>query len=207
MLQEVGTDGLIALSGAALGDVGEALLSGNRLLAECRAKAWAAMFPDAYYLKSSAPATRNRRRWSATADLAGELGLPLVATHPIQYLTPDDFKAHEARVCIAEGYVCSVIRADRSCSPSSSISSRRPRWPNCLPICRKRSITRSGSLAAATSKSPSARTTCRSFPTPEGVTSTTISATRRRRGWKFAWRSSTPIPGCANASVRRTTRA
>jgi len=28
-----------------------------------------------------------------------------VATHPIQFLDADDFKAHEARVCIAEGYV------------------------------------------------------------------------------------------------------
>ena len=37
--------------------------------------------------------------------LAGELALPVVATHPIQFLDPDDFRAHEARVCIAEGYV------------------------------------------------------------------------------------------------------
>ncbi|HNN08217.1 MAG TPA: DNA polymerase III subunit alpha, partial [Azospira sp.] len=111
MLQEVGTDGLIALSGAALGDVGEALLSGNRLLAECRAKAWAAMFPDAYYLEvQRAGHAQQEALVAATADLAGELGLPLVATHPIQYLTPDDFKAHEARVCIAEGYVLGDTR-------------------------------------------------------------------------------------------------
>ena len=35
--------------------------------------------------------------------LAAKLGLPVVATHPIQFQTPDDFEAHEARVCIAEG--------------------------------------------------------------------------------------------------------
>jgi DNA polymerase-3 subunit alpha len=29
----------------------------------------------------------------------------VVATHPVQFLTAEDFKAHEARVCIAEGYV------------------------------------------------------------------------------------------------------
>ena len=89
MLQEVGTDGLIALSGAALGDVGEALLSGNRLLAECRAKAWAAMFPDAYYLEvQRAGHAQADALVAATAELAGELGLPLVATHPIQFLDP-----------------------------------------------------------------------------------------------------------------------
>jgi DNA polymerase-3 subunit alpha len=42
---------------------------------------------------------------AATADLAADLELPLVATHPIQFLERDDFKAHEARVCIAEGYM------------------------------------------------------------------------------------------------------
>ena len=31
------------------------------------------------------------------------LKLPVVATHPIQFQTPDDFEAHEARTCIAEG--------------------------------------------------------------------------------------------------------
>jgi DNA polymerase-3 subunit alpha len=29
--------------------------------------------------------------------------LPVVATHPVQFLAPEDFEAHEARVCIAEG--------------------------------------------------------------------------------------------------------
>ncbi len=106
MLEEVGTDGLLALSGAAMGDVGEALLGGNRPLAESRARAWAAMFPDAYYLEvQRAGHAQQEALVAATADLAAELGLPLVATHPIQFLDRDDFKAHEARVCIAEGYV------------------------------------------------------------------------------------------------------
>ncbi|WP_443586353.1 hypothetical protein, partial [Salmonella enterica] len=35
--------------------------------------------------------------------LAARLGLPVVATHPVQFLGGDDFEAHEARVCIAEG--------------------------------------------------------------------------------------------------------
>ncbi|MEY3485877.1 MAG: hypothetical protein RLZZ586_1607, partial [Pseudomonadota bacterium] len=36
-------------------------------------------------------------------QLASELQIPVVATHPIQFMKPDDFIAHEARVCIAEG--------------------------------------------------------------------------------------------------------
>ena len=106
MLEEVGSDGLIALSGAALGDIGDALLSGNRLLAECRAREWAAMFPNAFYLEvQRAGHAQQEALVAATVDLASEMNLPLVATHPIQFLDRDDFKAHEARVCIAEGYV------------------------------------------------------------------------------------------------------
>ena len=39
----------------------------------------------------------------ATVPLAAELQLPVVATHPIQFLAEEDFDAHEARVCVAEG--------------------------------------------------------------------------------------------------------
>ena len=39
--------------------------------------------------------------------------LPVVATHPVQFLSIDDFKAHETRVCIAEGYVLNDKRRVR----------------------------------------------------------------------------------------------
>lgn len=35
--------------------------------------------------------------------LAAQAKLPVVATHPLQFLQRDDYEAHEARVCIAEG--------------------------------------------------------------------------------------------------------
>ncbi|MGE4447732.1 MAG: DNA polymerase III subunit alpha [Azospira sp.] len=103
---EVGCDGLIALSGAKDGDVGDALLAGNRDLAAARARAWSAQFPQSFYLEvQRAGHPQQEQLVSATADLGADLELPLVATHPIQFLDADDFKAHEARVCIAEGYV------------------------------------------------------------------------------------------------------
>uniref|UniRef100_UPI0026060643 DNA polymerase III subunit alpha n=1 Tax=uncultured Azonexus sp. TaxID=520307 RepID=UPI0026060643 len=103
---EVGSDGLIALSGAHLGDVGEALLNGNFDLAMERARAWEAIFPGAFYLEVQRYGQPQQEAIvQQTADLAGETGIPLVATHPIQFMNRDDFRAHEARVCIAEGYV------------------------------------------------------------------------------------------------------
>ena len=108
---EIGCDGLIALSGAHLGDVGEALINGNFDLAGERAKTWEAIFPGAFYLEVQRYGQPQQEAIvQQTADLAGETGIPLVATHPIQFMNRDDFRAHEARVCIAEGYVLGDTR-------------------------------------------------------------------------------------------------
>ena len=117
MLREVGVDGLIALSGASLGDIGEALQQGNVEQAAIRAAYWAELFPQAFYLEVQRPHPRGQgpqeNLVAATALLAANLGLPLVATHPVQFLERDDFKAHEARVCIAEGYMLGDSRRPR----------------------------------------------------------------------------------------------
>ncbi|MDD5299756.1 MAG: DNA polymerase III subunit alpha [Gallionella sp.] len=101
-----GTGGLIALSGAHLGDVGSALLSGNAKQAEQFAQEWAGLFNNRYYLEVQRAGFADEEHYiQAATQLAAKLGLPVVATHPVQFLAAEDFKAHEARVCIAEGYV------------------------------------------------------------------------------------------------------
>ncbi|MBK7900479.1 MAG: DNA polymerase III subunit alpha [Azonexus sp.] len=113
-LRETGCDGLIALSGGPAGDVAEALANGNADLARERALAWEALFPGAFYLEVQRYGQPQQESFvQATADLAADLGLPLVATHPVQFLERDDFRAHEARVCIAEGYVLGDTRRPR----------------------------------------------------------------------------------------------
>jgi DNA polymerase-3 subunit alpha len=106
--------GLIALSGGRDGDVGEALAQGNHAGAVAAANAWAALFPDRYYLEvQRAGHADDDALVAATVRVAGETGLPVVATHPVQFLRPGDFRAHEARVCIAEGYVLADPRRPR----------------------------------------------------------------------------------------------
>src|SRR5438445_757105 len=105
-LQESGTDGLIALSAAAAGDVGQALLSDQSPLAERLARDWAKLFPGRYYIELQRAGFANAEALlSRSVALATRVGLTVVATHPVQFLEPGDFKAHEARVCIAQGYV------------------------------------------------------------------------------------------------------
>jgi len=101
-----GADGLLALSGAHLGEVGVTLCNGNAQAAKLVAQEYAALFPDRFYLEvQRCGAPREEAHLRETVRLAAELALPVVATHPVQFMRLDDFKAHEARVCIAEGYV------------------------------------------------------------------------------------------------------
>src|SRR5262245_25685128 len=105
-LEEAGTEGLIALSGAGAGDVGQALAADNTEAAERLARAWAQLFPGRYYIElQRAGFAHGEALLARSVALAGRLGLPVVATHPVQFLDRADFKAHEARVCIAQGYV------------------------------------------------------------------------------------------------------
>ena len=105
-LKEGGTEGLIALSGAAGGDIGQALAAGNLEGATKLAKEWSALFPERFYLElQRAGLPQTETLVARTVELATKAKLPVVATHPVQFMKPDDFKAHEARVCISQGYV------------------------------------------------------------------------------------------------------
>ncbi|HEX5092287.1 MAG TPA: DNA polymerase III subunit alpha, partial [Burkholderiales bacterium] len=117
-LAEGTTEGLIALSGAAAGDVGQALAAGNAAAAERAAQQWSSLFPGRYYLElQRAGFPHGETLVAATVALASRLALPVVATHPVQFLAGDDFKAHEARVCIAQGYVLGDQRRPRVFTP------------------------------------------------------------------------------------------
>jgi DNA polymerase-3 subunit alpha len=114
-----GTGGLIALSGAAQGDVGAALLQ-DRPRAEQLAADWARLFPGRFYLElQRAGAPQTESYVEAAVRLAGSCALPVVATHPVQFLNPGDFTAHEARVCIAEGHVLGDQRRPRQFTQES----------------------------------------------------------------------------------------
>lgn len=103
---EWGTQGLIALSGARLGEIGIALMHQNFEPAKILAQQWSALFPDRFYLEIQRDGHANAATLiQSTLLLAQQCDLPVVATQAVQFLNPEDFRAHEARVCIAEGYV------------------------------------------------------------------------------------------------------
>jgi DNA polymerase III subunit alpha len=97
-------EGLIALSGAESGALGRALLAGDGTRARAIAERLSAIFPRRFYVELQRSGhAGNESHVRAAVELAAQLALPVVATHPIQFLGPDDHEAHEARVCVADG--------------------------------------------------------------------------------------------------------
>jgi DNA polymerase III subunit alpha len=102
------TAGIIALSGAAEGDVGRALTNGREgealPQAVVLARAWQQLFGDRYYLElQRLGRPGDEALVSKTVAVSHETGIPVVATNDVRFLTPADFESHEARVCIADG--------------------------------------------------------------------------------------------------------
>jgi DNA polymerase-3 subunit alpha len=107
-------EGLILLSGAQAGPVGQALLQGDGERAADVALQLAAAFPHRFYIElQRAGRPDDEAHVSAAVQLAARLHLPVVATHPVQFTEPDDYEAHEARVCIAEGEILANQRRVR----------------------------------------------------------------------------------------------
>lgn len=104
-LQELG-EGLIALSGAQAGPVGQALVQGDAARAHELALQLAGLFPHRFYIElQRAGRVDDEAHVVAAVQLAARMKLPVVATHPVQFTQEDDYEAHEARVCISEGEI------------------------------------------------------------------------------------------------------
>jgi len=98
------SEGLIALSAALEGDIGQFLIGGHKDKAEAAASDWATLFPGRFYMELQ----RTGKAWQEEHNrlaigLARHLRLPLVATQDVRFLKAEDFEAHEIRVCIHEG--------------------------------------------------------------------------------------------------------
>ena len=98
------SEGLIVLSGGMQGDIGQALLADQLDVAEQCVKQWEDLFPGNFYIEVSRIGQEQEEKYiHLVAAIASRLKIPLVATHPIQFMQHDDFRAHEIRVCIADG--------------------------------------------------------------------------------------------------------
>ena len=162
--------GIIVLSGARDGDVGQALGAGREDDARELARQWAADFPGRYFIElQRAGFDGEELLVQSSVRLAADCALPVVATHPIQFLDAEDFRAHEVRVCIADGELLGNPRrvrrfTTRQYMPDSAEMARRfadipSALENAVQIARGCNV----QLVLDQPQLPP-------FPTPEGVT-------------------------------------
>ncbi len=112
------SEGLIVLSGAKNGDIGKALLKGNRKLVESCVEFYKQHFPARFYLELIRTGRPDEETYLHFAiDLAEQHDLPVVATNEVVFLSADLFDAHEIRVAIHDGYTLEDPRRPKNYSP------------------------------------------------------------------------------------------
>jgi DNA polymerase-3 subunit alpha len=97
-------DGLIALSGGPNGPLDRAIVAGQSALLQSRCEELQRLLGDRLYIelqRHGAPAERIAE--AGLIELAYARGLPLVATNEPFFAVRDDYEAHDALLCIAEG--------------------------------------------------------------------------------------------------------
>ncbi|PPE72265.1 DNA polymerase III subunit alpha [Solimonas fluminis] len=116
-------EGLIALTGrdgstfrAAAGDQVEAAKSAVAELS--------ALYPQRLYLEISRCQRPGDEEWvQAACALSRHFQVPVVATNDVRFLSREEFDAHEARVCIAQGRVLGDDKRPRDYTPEQYLKS------------------------------------------------------------------------------------
>ncbi len=109
---EAHSAGLIALTGGPDGPIDTALRDGQRDLAVSRLKGLHKTFGDALYVELQRHGRPEEQQIEQDLiSLAYEFGIPLVATNECYFASPDDYEAHDALLCIADGRY--VVEDDR----------------------------------------------------------------------------------------------
>ncbi len=106
------SDGLIALTGGPSGPIDTAIATGQGELAAARCKTLSSIYGDRLYVELQRHGTADERAVEpALVGLAYASGIPLVATNEPFFARRDDYDAHDALICIAEGRL--VAETDR----------------------------------------------------------------------------------------------
>ena len=96
-------EGIIVLSGGYSGPADQALLQGNVEKANSRLKFLHSVFDDRFYIELQRHQRSSRKVEDALVSFAYENEVPLVATNEPFFANPDDYEAHDALICIANG--------------------------------------------------------------------------------------------------------
>ncbi|MDT8370736.1 MAG: DNA polymerase III subunit alpha [Gammaproteobacteria bacterium] len=121
---EGATDGLICLAGGREGILGRSLLNNQTAELKSIVEHWKTLFPNRFYLELIRTGREDEERYiDGALAVAVMHDLPVVATNDVRFLTPDQFEAHEAKVCINEGRLLDDPRRARNYSEQQYLRS------------------------------------------------------------------------------------
>ena len=181
---EENSEGLIALSGGREGQIGQLLLGKQPKEAEESLLHWMKLFKDRFYLELTRTGRPGEEAYIQGAlQLASKLGCPVVATNDVRFLEPNEYYAHEARVCIHQGRVLDDPRRPKHYTPEQYFKTPEAMAKlfldipeaieNSLEIARRCNL----SLTLGQNFLPD-------FPVPEGMTTGDYFAVVSREGLK-----------------------
>ena len=104
-------EGIIALSGGLEGHIGNSILAGNKQLSESRIDFFKKIYKDNFFIEVQRTGKPNEKEYNESVlQFASRMDIPVVATNNVRFcaavdpdISPSDFEAHEARVCIQRG--------------------------------------------------------------------------------------------------------
>jgi len=111
--------GLIMVATSVRSDIAQLLLANESKLAEKKVLSWKSIFSDRYYMSvQRTDRLSDEQLLHLTIELGLRLDIPIVATNDVQFLDKNEFEAHEARICIAEGGLLDDARRLKNFSES-----------------------------------------------------------------------------------------
>ena len=106
---------MIALSCAEQGELGLAVLHQEESKVCQVLEKWITLFPDRYYIELQRIGNKDETNYiNHVSAYAEKYNVPVVATNNVRFLDADDYEAHEARVCIQQGYTLNDPRRPRN---------------------------------------------------------------------------------------------
>ncbi|MFV5404663.1 DNA polymerase III subunit alpha [Acinetobacter sp. 228] len=116
-------DDMIVLLGMQ-SDVGKMLITSNPDKAEPLLQEWVEKFGNRVYLALTRTSRPNEDLFIEEAvKLAKKYNIGVVAHNDVHFIAREDYEAHEARVCIADGYVLGDNRRPKTYSPEQYFKS------------------------------------------------------------------------------------
>ncbi len=107
-------DGLIAIDCAENGKFTKTISHKEESKIEEFIEDWLSIFPDRYYFELQRIGSEGQNNHINQAiKYSKKFHVPVVATNNVRFIEEDDFEAHEARVCIYQGYTLNDPRRPR----------------------------------------------------------------------------------------------